>query len=33
MAKKLGFAALYACYLLATVSAVLYGFFWLGFES
>ena len=33
MAKKLRFAALYGCYLLATVSAVLYVFFWLGFES
>jgi hypothetical protein len=33
MAKKLRFAALYGCYLLATVGAVLYGLFWLGFES
>ena len=33
MAKKLRFAVLYGCYLLATVGALVYGVFWLGFES
>jgi len=33
MAKKFRFAALYSCYLLATVGALLYGVFWVGFES